>query len=176
MYFHTPRAIINLTNYILKNESWNGKILVKYWQLKLSDSIFSLVLYSARGRLGVTTYSFPCISVGKVNSFRPLCILLCIYTFYYVRRNSGPSTEQKQNLQGFLKWSVLVIRRLLHSLNSLLAPVVQTLDRRISIRETNCVIHWIDFYPVASQNYRIESFPKEFDPLYIIMDDCQLKG
>ena len=36
----------------------------------------------------------------------------------------------------------------------ILAPVVQTLDtaaiQRISIRETNCTIHWIEIYRVGS--------------------------
>ena len=40
------------------------------------------------------------------------------------------------------------------------ATIVQTLDsaiQRISNRETNCAIHWIDFYPVDSAFQRLNN-------------------
>ena len=35
--------------------------------------------------------------------------------------------------------------------------VLPQLFKRISIRETNCVIHWIDFYPVDNAIQRLKN-------------------
>ena len=50
------------------------------------------------------------------------------------------------------------------------ALVVQTLDsaiQRISIRETNCVIQWIDFYPVDSTIQRLNNRGQEISDMPI---------
>ena len=61
--------------------------------------------------------------------------------------------------------------------SNFLAPVDQTMDsaitgqitiQRISIRETNCAINWIDFYPVDSAIQRLNN--RGLDRCWILKD------
>ena len=64
----------------------------------------------------------------------------------------------KENLSCVFKLQKRAARVISEANNQ--APVVQTLDssiQRISIRKTNCVIHWIDFYPVDNAIQRLNN-------------------